>query len=131
MENEEVVIELRVSYPGSRVSVIGRANLAGQFHKLEQERHQFPRRYERLPDGREQHVYQLPDYDLTFEIEEVIDCKPVRWFAATLEGSPDVYRISEYGANVYARREMPLRDVVREYPPMPDLTVVHDWDEEG
>jgi len=62
MASEERCIELRVSYPGSVVSVLGRANLAGVFGKLE---NQFPRRYERLPDGREQHVHLLPDHDCT------------------------------------------------------------------
>jgi hypothetical protein len=54
----------------------------------------------------------LPDCDLTYEVEEVIDDKLVRWYCATLEGDTTIHRISQYGAKVYARREMPLRDVV-------------------
>jgi hypothetical protein len=111
MQTEERYIELRVSYPGSRVSVLGQGCLTGNFKRLE---NQFERRYERLPDGREQHVYLLPDYDLTYEVEEVGGGKRVRWYAATLEGDSSIHRISQYGAKVYARREMPLREVVKE-----------------
>jgi hypothetical protein len=74
-------------------------------------------------------VHLLPDYDLTYEIEEVIDGKRTRRYAATLESNPNIYRISEYGAKVYARREMPLRDVVREYPEQPSLADFRDEDE--
>lgn len=126
MQTEEKCVELRVAYPGSCVSVLGRANLVGVFSKLE---NPFPRRYERLPDGREQHVHLLPDYDLTYEIEEVVDGKRIRWFAATLEGDPNIYRINEYGAKVYARREMPLRIVVREHPEIPPLADFKDEDD--
>lgn len=113
MQTEEKCIELRVAYPGSRVSAIGLGCLTGYFKKAE---NPFPRRYERLPDGREQHVHCLPDVDLTYEVEEVIDGKLVRWYAATLEGDSSIHRISQYGAKVYARREMPLRTVIREHP---------------
>jgi hypothetical protein len=97
--------------------------LTGNFKKVE---NPFDRRYDRLPDGGEQHVHSLPDYDLTYEVEEVADGKRIRWYCATLEGSPNIYRISHYGAKVYARREMPLRDVVREYPEQPNLAGFHD-----
>ena len=118
MQTEEKCIELRVAYPDACVSVLGPGCLTGSFKKLE---NPFQRRYERLPDRREQHVHLLPDYDLTYEIEEVIDGKRVRWYAATLEGNPNICRISEYGAKVYARRERPLRNVVREHPEVPPL----------
>jgi hypothetical protein len=123
MQTEERYIELRVSYPGSRVSAIGLGCLTGNFKNAV---NPFLDRYERLPDGREQHVHLLPDYDLTYEIEEVVDGKLVRWYAATLEGDITIYRISEYGARVYARREMPLCDVVREYPQRPNLADFRD-----
>jgi len=123
MQTEEKCIELRVAFPGSRVSVIGLGCLTGSFNKAV---NQFPRRYERLPGGREQNVHSLPDWDLTYEVDEFIGGKLVRWYAATLEGSPQIYRISEYGAKVYARREMALRDVVREYPERPNLADFHD-----
>jgi hypothetical protein len=123
MQTEEKCIELRVAYPGSRVSAIGLGCLTGNFKKLE---NPFLNRYERPPNGTEQHVHLLPDYDLTYEVEEVVDGKLVRWYCATLEGSPDIYRISLEGAKVYARREMALRDVVREYPERPSLADFHD-----
>jgi len=118
METEEKSIELRVAYPGSRVSVLGLGCWTGNFKRLE---NQFERRYERLADGREQHVYLLPDYDLTYEVEEVVGGKRIRWYAATLEDDNTIHRISQYGAKVYARREMPLHDVVKEYPEIPPL----------
>ncbi len=123
MPTEETCIELRVVYPGSCVSVLGRGCLTGNFKKLE---NPFERRYERLPDGTEQHVHLLPDCDLTYEIEEVVGGKRIRWYAATLEGDNAIHRISQYGAKVYARREMPLRDVVKEYPERPNLADFHD-----
>jgi hypothetical protein len=79
MQTEEKYIPLRVSYPGACVSVLGQGCLTGDFKKLE---NQFERRYERLADGREQHVYLLPDYDLTYEVEEVVGSKRIRWYAA-------------------------------------------------
>jgi hypothetical protein len=91
--------------------------LTGNFKKLE---NPFLHRYDRLPDGREQHVHLLPDDDFTYEVEEVVAGQRRRWYAATLQNDPNIYRISLEGAKVYARREMPLRDVVREYPEMPN-----------
>jgi len=118
LETDKECIELRVNYPGSRVSVLGQGCFTGKFNKALSP---FPRRYERMPGGREQHVHLLPDCDLTYEIEEVVGGKRIRWYCATLEGDPTIYRISQHGAKVYARREMPLRDVVREYPEIPPL----------
>ena len=104
MSSEEKYIELRVAYPGSCVSVLGPGCLTGNFKKLE---NPFDRRYDRLPDGSEQHVHLLPDDDFTYEIREVIDGKRIRWYAATLEGNPNIYRISEYGAKVYVLHGLP------------------------
>jgi len=123
MQSEEKYIELRVAYPGSCVSVLGPGCLSGDFKKLE---NPFYRRRDRLPDGTEQHVHLLPDDDFTYEVEEVVDGKRVRWYCATLEGSPNIYRISHYGAKVYARREMLLKDVVRKFPERPNLADFHD-----
>ena len=64
---------------------------------------------------------RLPTFRIVFEVEEVIDGKLVRWYATTLEGDPNIHRISDYGAKVYARREMSLSDVVRECPEPPFL----------
>jgi hypothetical protein len=118
MDSDEDCIELRVAYPGSRVFAIGNGCLTGSFKKLE---NPFPRRYQRLPDGTEQHMHCLPDCDLTYEIEEFIDGKLTRWYCATLEGDPTIHRINQYGAKVYARREMPLRQVIEEYPEIQPL----------
>ena len=126
MQTEETFIELRVAYPGSCVSVLGLGCLTGNFKKIE---NPFERRYERLPDGSEQTVHVLPDHDFTYAIEEVIDGMRTRWYAATIGGNPNIYRISEYGAKVYARREMLLRDVVREFPERPSLADFKDDDD--
>jgi hypothetical protein len=123
MQTEEKCIELRVAYPGSRVSAIGLGCLTGNFKKAE---NPFPMRYERLPDGREQHVHLLPDWELTYEVEEVVAGQRTRWYAATLKGDSTIHRISQYGAKVYARREMPLRNVVRAYPELPNLADFRD-----
>jgi hypothetical protein len=126
MSELENYIELRVAYPGSCVSVLGPGCLTGDFKKLE---NPFDRRYVRLPDGREQHVYRLPDHDFTYQIEEVVDGKRIHWYAVTLEGNPNIFRISEYGAKVYARREMPLRRVIEEFPERPSLADYGDEEE--
>jgi hypothetical protein len=126
MEIEEKCIELRVAYPGSIVSALSRANLAGVFSKYE---NQFERRYERLPGGREQHVHLLPNWDMSYEVSEVVNGERVIWYCATLEGDNNIYRISEYGAKVNARREMSLRDVVREFPERPNLADFKDEDD--
>ncbi|MGA2350357.1 MAG: hypothetical protein ABSF70_07995 [Terracidiphilus sp.] len=123
MQTEERCIELRVAYPGSRVSAIGLGCLTGNFRKAE---NPFLHRYDRLADGREQHIHLLPDCDLTYEVEEVVDCKRIRWYCATLEGDTTIHRISQYGAKVYARREMSLCDVVREYPERVSLADYRD-----
>jgi hypothetical protein len=123
MQTDEKCIELRVAYPGSCVSAIGLGCLTGNFKKLE---NPFLHRYDRLADGSEQHVHLLPDCDLTYEVEEVIDRKLVRWYCATLEGDPAIHRISQYGVKVYARREMSLHRVVAEYPEMPNPADFHD-----
>lgn len=123
MKTEEKTIELRVAYPGSRVFAIGIGCLTGKFNKALSP---FPQRYERMPGGKEQTVHELPDWDLTYEVEEFVSGKLVRWFCATLEGDDNIYRISEYGAKVYARREMPLRRIVEEYPERPDLSAFKD-----
>jgi hypothetical protein len=123
MQTEEKSIELRVTYPGSRVSAIGLDCLTGNFKKVE---NPSLHRYDRLADGREQHVHLLPDYDLTYEVEEVVDSKRIRWYCAALEGDPTIHRIRLCGAKAYARREMPLCDVVREYPERPNLADFRD-----
>ena len=63
----------------------------------------------------------LPDCELTYEIEEVVDGKVLRWYAATLEGDITIHHISLYGAKVYARREMSLRRVIEEHPEIQPL----------
>jgi hypothetical protein len=73
-------------------------------------------------------VHLLPDLDLTYEVDEAVNGQRLWWYCATLRGSPYIHRISQYGAKVYARREMPLRDVVREYPER--LNPAHFPDEE-
>jgi len=126
MNSDEQCIELRVAYPGSRVFAIGIGCLTGKFNKALSP---FPRRYERLPGGREEHVHSLPVWNLTYEIEEVVGGKLLRWYAATLEGDSNLHRISQYGAKVYARREMPLRDVVREHPEIQPLDCTLEGDD--
>ena len=124
MQSEEKYIELRVAYPGHpHVAVLGLGCLTGKFKKL---KNPFYSRRERLPDGSQQQVHLLPANDLTYEVEEVVAGQRTRWYAATLENDSNLHRISEYGARVYARREMPLRDVVREYPERPSLADYRD-----
>jgi hypothetical protein len=118
MQIEKDYHELRVRYPGSRVFAISLGYLTGNFNKVLSP---FPKRYERLPGGREQHVHLLPDCDLTYEIEEFVDGELIRWYAATLEGDPTIHRVNQNGAKVYARREMPLRQVIVEHPEIQPL----------
>jgi hypothetical protein len=124
MKNEENYIELRVAYPGHPyVAVLGRRSSEFGFQRIF---NPFYKGRERLPDGRQEQIHHLPDANLTYEVEEVRDGKRVRRYVATLEGDPNLHRICEYGAKVYARREMPLRDVVEEYPERPSLEPTED-----
>lgn len=124
MLTEEQHIELRVAYPGHPyVAVLGPPCSLYGFKRIF---NPFYSRRDRLADGSQQVVHLLPDHDLTYEVEEVVDGKRIRRYAATIEGDPSLHRISEYGAKVYARREMPLRDVVREFPEKSNLADFHD-----
>lgn len=118
-ETNEKHIELRVAYPGHPyVAVLGPRCPVYGFKRLF---NPFYSRRERFDDDSQQQVHLLPDHDLTYEIEQVVNGKRMRSYVATLKGDLHLHRISRYGAEVYARREMPLRDVVREYPERPPI----------
>jgi hypothetical protein len=124
MSSDETCIELRIAGSGHPyVAVLGGRSAAYGFERLF---NPFPRRRVRLPDGRKEEIHSLPDADLTYEVEEVRDGQRVRWYAATLEGDPDIHHITRYGAEIVAKRVMSIREVIREYPEMPSLELEED-----
>jgi hypothetical protein len=82
-----------------------------------------------LSDGSKEEIHHLPDDDFVHEIQRVENGKLVYNYIATLKGDPLLHPISRRGAEVYASRIQPLREVIEEYPPMPDLVAFKDWDE--
>ena len=121
MSSEEKSIELRISHSGNPyVAVLG-----GHCPKFGFQRifNPFPRRCVRLPDGRKDEIHSLPDATLTYEVEEVRHGQRIRSYVATVEGDPNVYRISRAGAELLARKAMPIRRVIDEYPEMPLIEV--------
>jgi len=121
MGSEEEYIELRVAYPGHPyVAVLGKRSSAFAFERIF---NCFYKGRERLPDGRQEQIHHLPDATLTYEIQEVREGKRLTWYAATVEGDSNIYRISRHGALLVARNAMSIRDVIRDCPEMPQIDV--------
>lgn len=119
MKKEECYIELRIAGSGHPyVAVLGGRSANYGFERLF---NPFPRRRVRLPDGGKDEIHSLPDGDLTYEVEEMRDGKRIRWYAATIEGDPNIHHISRHGAEAVARKFMSVREAVRKYPDIPSL----------
>lgn len=129
MNDEEKYIELRIEHRGHPyVAVLGGRCPEYAFQRIF---NPFRVRIERQPDGRKQEVHHLPDADLTYEIDEPGGGKRVRWYAATVEGDSNLYRISRYGAEVFAQKAMSLRQVIREYSEKPSVEVEEESPKDG
>jgi hypothetical protein len=124
MKSEEKYLELRIAYPGHPyVAVLGRRSSEYGFERIF---NPFYKGREFLLDGRQEQIHHLPAANLVYEIDELRDGKRARWYAATLEDDPNIYRISRRGAEVFASRIQTLRQVIEEYPERPNLADFHD-----
>jgi hypothetical protein len=124
MASEENYIELRVAYPGHPyVAVLGRRSSEYGFERIF---NPFYKGREFLLDGRQEQIHHLPNASLVYEIDELRDGKRARWYAATEENDPNIYRISRYGAEVFARKQTTIREVIEQYPERPSLADFKD-----
>lgn len=80
----------------------------------------------RLEDGTKEEIHHLPDEDFVHEIQRVQNRKPGYKYIATLRGDGTLHPISRRGAEVYASRIQPLREVIEDYPEMPNPADFHD-----
>ena len=118
MSEQEKFIELRLACAGLRyVAVLGR-----RCSELGFERCFNPFRFTRirLPDGSKEEIHHFPDDDFVHEVQRVEDGKLVYRYFATVKGDLTLHSISRRGAEVYASRIQTLREVIEEYPEMPN-----------
>lgn len=118
MSEEEKFIELRLPCAGLRyVAVLGRRSSEFGFQRVF-DPFRATRRF--LPDGSKEEIHHLPDEDFVHEIQRSKSGKLVYRYVATLKGGEALHPISRRGAEVYASRIQPLREVIEEYPEMPN-----------
>ena len=124
MHEPEKFIELRLPCSGLRyVAVLGRRSTQYGFQRIF---NPFRATRIRLADGSKEEIHHLPDCDFVHEVQRVEDGKLVQRYIATLKGTPNLHPISRRGAEVFASRMMTLRQVVEEYPEMPNLADYKD-----
>jgi hypothetical protein len=127
MSKQQKFIELRLPCAGLRyVAVLGRRNTEFGFQRCFN-----PFRATRicLPDGSKEEIHHLPDEDFVHEVQRVADGKLVQTYIATLKGDPNLHPISRRGAEVFASRMMILRQVIEDYPEMPNLADYKDGED--
>jgi hypothetical protein len=78
---------------------------------------------ERREDGSVEVIYHLPNEDNIYEIDQSEDGRRLRWYAATLQGDPELHRIRKFGAKLVAQKRMSIRQVLETFP---DRAVVED-----
>jgi hypothetical protein len=124
MASDQRFIELRLPCAGLRyVAVLGRRSSEFGFQRCFN-----PFRFTRirLSDGSKEEIHHLPDEDFVHEIQRVENGKLVCQYLATVNGDPNLHRISRRGAEVYASRIQTLRQVIEEYPERPSLADFKD-----
>jgi hypothetical protein len=127
MNEKERHIELRVAYPGHPyVALLGRRSAEFGFERIF---NPFYKGREFLLDGRQEQIHHLPDANLVYEIDELRNGKRTRWYAATVLGDPNIYRISRYGAEEFSKKQMSIREVIEQYPERPSLADFQDEEE--
>ncbi len=77
---------------------------------------------ERQEDGSVEVIHHLPDDDNSFEIDQSKDGRRIRWYAATLKGSPKLHRIRKFGAMLIAQRRMSIQQVIEAFPERTTIT---------
>jgi hypothetical protein len=119
MNEQGKFIELRVGVGGlHHVALLGRRSTQYGFQRSF---NPFRTTRIRLADGSKVEIHHLPDEDSVHEIQRVENGKLVQTYVATLSGDEVLHPISRRGAEVFASRILPLRQVVEEYPEVPPL----------
>lgn len=124
MSEQEKFIELRLGVKGLHyVALLGRRNTQYGFQRVFN-----PFRFTRiwLEDGSKVEIHHLPEEDYVHEVQRVENGKLVQEYLATLKGSAVLHSISRRGAEVFASRIQPLREVIEEYPVRPNLADFKD-----
>ena len=119
--------ELRLPCAGLRyVALLGRRD--GEYG-FERDFNPFRVGRVRLADGSKEEIHHLPDDDCVHEIQRVENVKLVYKYIATLKCDPVLHPISRRGAEVFASRMLPMRQVIEEYPEIPPLDSTLEDDE--
>ncbi|MGO9323534.1 MAG: hypothetical protein ACLP07_03150 [Terracidiphilus sp.] len=127
MDEQEKFHELRLPCAGLRyVAYLGRRN--GEYG-FERAFNPFRETRILLPDGSKEEIHHLPDEDFVHEIQRVENGKLVYKYIATLKGDPALHPICRRGAEVFASRMQPLRQVIEEFPEQPPLENFLEEDE--
>ena len=127
MSEQEKFIELRLAVKGlHHVALLGRRSTQYGFQRLFN-----PFRETRilLPDGSKEEIHHLPDDDFVYEVQRVERGKLECQYLATVKGDGVPHPISRRGAEVYASRIQSMREVIEEYPEMPNLADFRDEEE--
>jgi hypothetical protein len=127
MNEQDEYIVFRLPCAGLRyVAVLGRRSTEHGFQRIFN-----PFRMGRvhLADGSKEEIHHLPYGDFVHEIQRVEDGKLVYRYLASVKGNHNLHPISRRGAEVFASRMMTLRQVVEEYPEMPNLADYKDEEE--
>ncbi len=83
---------------------------------------------ERREDGSVVVIHHLPNEDHIYEIDQSQDGRRLRWYAATLKGSPKLHRIRKFGAKLVATKRMSVRQVIETFPERPAVTTDEEAD---
>ena len=127
MSEEEKFIELRLGVKGlHHVALLGVRSTQYGFQRLFN-----PFRFTRirLEDGSKVEIHHLPNEDFVHEVQRVESGNLVQEYFATMKGSSVLHPISRRGAEIFASRIQPLREVIEEYPVRPNLADFHDEEE--
>lgn len=71
---------------------------------------------ERREDGSVEVIHRLPDEDNVYEIDQVLDGRRLRWYAATAQGDPVLHRIRKFGAKLFVQKRMTIQQVLETFP---------------
>lgn len=114
MNNDERFIELRLPLRG--LPYVALLVAACPRYGFERAFDVFRVGAERREDGSVEVIHHLPDEDNIYEIDQMKDGRRLRWYAATLQGDPELHRIRRFGAKLVATKRMSVRQVIETFP---------------
>lgn len=80
---------------------------------------------ERRKDGSVEVIYHLPDEDNVYEIDQLLDGRRLRWYAATAQGDSVLHRIRKFGAKLVAQKRMTVQQVLETFTEWPTDETLH------